>query len=111
MVKVFGCRPSQAAREARGRRTETAQARTCGAQVRRYGDLAILAGLDGSRGDSEKSMIGDRGRRLRFAGAAWMRCGGGEQRDRPVLRAVVGLMSEPGARRPVGGVRMGPPVG
>jgi hypothetical protein len=53
-VKVFGCRPSQAAREARGRRTETAQARTWGAQVRRYGDLAILAGLDGSHGDCEK---------------------------------------------------------
>jgi hypothetical protein len=42
MVKVFGCRPSQVEREAWGRRTETAQARTRGAQVRRYGDLKIL---------------------------------------------------------------------
>jgi hypothetical protein len=50
-VKVFGCRPWLAEHEARGRRTETAQARTRGAQVRGYGDLKILAG---SRGDCEK---------------------------------------------------------
>jgi hypothetical protein len=39
MVKVFGCRPSQVVREAWGRRTETAQARTrgCGGMV--YGDF------------------------------------------------------------------------
>ena len=42
MVKVFGRRPSQIEREARGRRTETSQARARGAQVRRYGDLRIL---------------------------------------------------------------------
>jgi len=45
MAKVFGRRPSQVEREARGRRTETSQARTRGAQVRRYGDLRILVQL------------------------------------------------------------------
>ena len=45
MVKVFGRRPSKVAREARGRRTETAQARTRGAPVRGYGDLRILLRL------------------------------------------------------------------
>ena len=54
--KVFGCRPSQVARVGMGRCTETAQARTRGAPVRRgYGDLriccdcisgAVIAGWD-----------------------------------------------------------------
>lgn len=49
--EVFGRRPSQVAREARGRRTETSQARTRAAQVRRYGDLRILVELFRRRGD------------------------------------------------------------
>jgi hypothetical protein len=51
LVKVFGCRPSAIEREAQGRRTETAQARTRGAPVRRYGDLRILVRLLMWRGD------------------------------------------------------------
>jgi hypothetical protein len=46
MVKVFGCRPSQVAREGMGRRTETVQARTRGAPVRGYGDLRVLLRLN-----------------------------------------------------------------
>ena len=61
LVKVFGCRPSQVERAAWGRRTETAQARTRGTQVRRYGDLKILVRLNGWRIDCEK----------RFAGVGW----------------------------------------
>ena len=40
-MKVFGRRPSQAVGLGTGRRTETAQARTRGPLVRRYGDLEI----------------------------------------------------------------------
>src|SRR3984885_6699287 len=39
MVKVFGRRPLQVVREAWGRRTETAQARTRGAAATVYGDF------------------------------------------------------------------------
>ena len=49
VVKVFGRRPTQVEGDAWGRRTETAQARTRGAQVRCYGDLKILVRLDGRR--------------------------------------------------------------
>jgi len=61
LVKVFGCRPSQTEREAWGRRTETAQARTRGVLVRRYGDLRILVRLDGWGGVCE----------MRFARRGW----------------------------------------
>ena len=61
MVKVFGRRPSQVGGEAWGRRTETAQARTRGVLVRRYGDLRILVRLDGWGGVCE----------MRFARRGW----------------------------------------
>jgi hypothetical protein len=93
LVKVFGRRPSLAEHEARVRRTETAQARTRGAQVRGYGDLKIPVG---SRGDCEKQFTCGSRRRLCGASAAWMRCDEGGQCDRVVIGAVVGLVTDPG---------------
>jgi len=61
LVKVFGRRPSQVEGDAWGRRTETAQARTRGVLVRRYGDLRILVRLDGWGGVCE----------MRFARRGW----------------------------------------
>ena len=61
LVKVFGRRPSQVEGDAWGRRTETAQARTRGVLVRRYGDLRILVRLNGWGGVCE----------MRFARRGW----------------------------------------
>jgi len=96
-VKVFGCRPSQVEREAWGRRTETAQARTRGAQVRRYGDLKILVWPYGWRGDCDLRLAGGAWRNGRFTGMGLARWDGGGQADVAVISAIVEVAIDAGA--------------